>query len=161
VRVSACILLTYEVTPEFRHAVADTYIDSLPSANLVPAATLQASLAHQPVRRAARPACLCGRHAGAKGCCCLQRLQVCSVQTLLMQCAVHADSCGDDDDEGAAAAGVTGSVPDLSMMRLDSCHESRCAALAYSTGDAASPPSKTSISGDSGAVYLLQPAQQP
>jgi len=78
-----------------------------------------------------------------------------------MQCAVHADSFGDDDADDAAAAGVTGSVPDLSMMRLDSSRETRCAALAHSTGDAASPTSKTSSSGDAGAVSLLQPAQQP
>ena len=50
--------------------------------------------------------------------------------------------------------GGTGSVPDLSTMRLDSFHEARRATLAYITGEPAPLPSDTSTSGDSGDLEL-------
>ena len=76
----------------------------------------------------------------------------------LMQCAGRADGFGGDD---GAAVGGTGSVPDLSAMRLDSFHEARRATLAYITGDGAAPPSDTSTSGDSGARLLPSSEKRP
>ena len=69
-------------------------------------------------------------------------------------CAANADGFGED----AAAVGATGSVPDLSTMRLDSFHEARRATLAYITGDAAPLPSDTSTSGDSGPASHRLPS---
>ncbi len=101
-----------------------------------------------------RPATLRGPYVDAEDLCSPPSpLRVCLADAV---CWPRADGFGDDD---AAAAGATGSVPDLSTMRLDSFHEARRATLAYITGGDAVPlPSDTSTSGDSGAPLRSLPS---